>query len=98
MEHINTPISHKEFCEITKTKEKELFIILYAHGINASISHIKSLNKILNNLYTKNDITLENIFDIMQKEQINLEERLNKLRKDSNKCDNLYENTLLNME
>lgn len=94
MTNIGKPLDYFEYCEITTTKEKELDSILRIHGIVVAIHILKALNKTLSNLYTSNDMILENVITLIDKEKFNLDKRITKLRKESESCDN----TPLNQE
>ena len=74
-------ITYAEFMKLLTDEEKQLFIILQAHGlINPAAHNIMSLNKILKRHYNNECITINEIIDSIDKSQKESNEKLKILR------------------
>lgn len=73
-------ITYIEYNELTTNREKELDLILKAHGIIISVSRLKSLYKCLNLFFPNGDIEITKLFDIIDKMEDLTIKNLNKLR------------------
>lgn len=69
-----------EYNKLTTNREKELDLILKAHGIIISVSKLKSLYKCLNLFFPNGDIEITKIFDIIDKMEDLTINNLNKIR------------------
>ena len=74
-------ITYAEFMKLLTSEEKQLFIILQAHGlINPSAHSVMSLNKILKRHYNNECITIDEITDSISNCQKESNEKLKILR------------------
>ena len=80
MEKFNIELTYAEYNELTTNREKELELILRAHGVIISILRLKSLYKCLNLFFSNGDIELTKIFNIIDKMEDLTIENVNKLR------------------
>lgn len=73
-------ITYIEYNELTTNREKELELILRAHGIVISVSRLKSLYKCLNLFFPFGTIELTKLFNIIDKMEDLTIKNLNKIR------------------
>lgn len=74
-------ITYAEFMKLLSDEERQLYIILQAHGlIHPSAHDIMSLNKIFKRFYNKECITIDEITDSIIKSQKESNEKLKILR------------------
>ena len=73
-------ITCEEYNKLTTNREKELDLILKAHGVIISVSRLKSLYKCLNLFFPNGDIEITKIFDIIDKMEDLTTKNLNKIR------------------
>ena len=74
-------VTYAEYMKLLSNKERELCIILQAHGvINIAAHEIMSLNAILKKFYDNQIIELNEIIDQLNKCQDISNEKLQKLR------------------
>lgn len=81
MENEMYTVSYTEYMKLLSDKERELHIILQAHGIMGNAAHeIMSLNKILTKFYKNEVIELNQIVDSLNKCQKESNDKLKILR------------------
>lgn len=74
-------VSYAEYMKILDNEERELCIILQAHGVMGIAAHeVMSLNNILKKFYNKECIEINQIVDSLNNSQKNSNERLKLLR------------------
>lgn len=82
MENQMYEISYAEYMKILDKEERELSIILQAHGIIGIPAYeVMSLNNILKKFYNKESIEINQIIDSLNSSQNRSNERLKILRK-----------------
>lgn len=75
-------VSYAEYMKILDKEERELSIILQAHGIIGIAAHeVMSLNDILKKFYNKECIEINQIIDSLNNSQKKSNERLKILRR-----------------
>lgn len=74
-------VSYAEYMKILDDEERELCIILQAHGVMGIAAHeVMSLNNILKKFYNEECIEINQIVDSLNNSQKNSNERLKLLR------------------
>lgn len=74
-------VSYAEYMKLLSDEERELYIILQAHGVMAIAAHeVMSLNKILTRFYNNEVIELNQIIDSLNKCQTESNDKLKILR------------------
>ena len=82
MENQMYEVSYAEYMKILDNKERELSIILQAHGIIGISAHeVMSLNNTLKKFYNKETIEINQIINSLNDSQKRSNERLKILRK-----------------